>query len=144
MKPKHCFLKKTKNTVDQFNEVHETKKLCHRQSQDIPLDWIQFLLPEYMAYQIFLNPSDFGHTGIARKRSFIFLIHTERVDYVVDLYDLANQISRQICKVAYTQPQDYMVSNDVERSADLMQMCRTRGVPYGGLASRLTINHRVF
>lgn len=61
-------------------------------------------------------------------------MHSERVEYVVDLYDLASRISRKINKVVGAQPQDYMVSSDLERAADLMDMCRTRGVEFQGLA----------
>lgn len=33
--------------------------------------------PEYRSLQLFVEPAHFGHTGMRRKRTFIFLWHSE-------------------------------------------------------------------
>ena len=38
--------------------------------------------PEYSALQVFLDPADFGHCGIRRRRTFIFLQHCETCVYL--------------------------------------------------------------
>ena len=68
-------------------------------TKDIPLAEVQKLFPEYQSLQIFLEPGDLGHTGMRRRRTFIFLRHMECCEYVVDVYDLLEAIKKAQKKI---------------------------------------------
>ena len=56
-------------------------------AKDIPFSEIEKLMaPEYKALQIFLDAGDFGHTGMRRERTFIFLHHKETCEFLVSLF----------------------------------------------------------
>ena len=64
----------------------------------------------YQVVQLFVNPSDSGHTAVARNRTYIFIFPQSRTDYILDAPELYARISHEIQKVSSTMGRDYMVS----------------------------------
>ena len=80
--------------------------------------------------QLFVNPFDAGHAGIARPRTYIMFYNKNRLEYKHDVGELYRQISFEIQKSVVTQPPDYLVSSPTGRAVDLMSLARKRGVPF--------------
>lgn len=64
--------------------------------------------------QLFVNPADVGHGGIARRRTYIFYYNWMRTDYCF-VFDIYQKISREILKLGTTQPRgqpvDYLLTD---------------------------------
>ena len=100
-------------------------------SEDIQVDELaEFFAPEYKCYQVFLSPSDAGHGGVARLRTYMYFAHQELVEYAWDLFDLHYLIKHEICKVVSTRPRDYLVSDPSVRVLDSMALARKRKIPF--------------
>ena len=100
-------------------------------SEDIRVDELaEIFAPEYKCYQVFLSPSDAGHDGVARLRTYIYFAHQERVEYAWDLFDLHYFIRHEIRKVVSTRPRDYLVSDSHVRVLDSMALARKRKIPF--------------
>jgi len=86
--------------------------------------------PEYAKVQLFVNPSDAGHDGVARPRTYIIYYNKVKLEYKFDAFELYHQISREIKKVVATKPRDYLVSLPSTRALDLLALARKRGVVF--------------
>lgn len=53
-------------------------------------------------------------------------MHYLRAEYVVDIYNLAQRISRDINKIVGTKTTDYLVSTELEKRLDMMEICQSR------------------
>lgn len=87
---------------------------------------LKLLGEEYRMVQLFVNPADVGHGGIARRRTYIFYYNWMRVDYCFDVFDIYQKISREILKLGTTQPRDYLITDHLGKCADEMNMARKR------------------
>ena len=101
--------------------------------EDIRLDWIQFLFPCHTVYQHFLGPEHVGHFGVARMRSFMYIVHKQEAVYLVDLYQLAEKISDAICRRVRTRPSDYLTASTTARQVDEMLWCNSRKITYNAV-----------
>ncbi|CAJ1370407.1 unnamed protein product [Effrenium voratum] len=93
---------------------------------DIPFDAIQKLFPDHQALQVFLTPADVGHAGMRRARTFIYLRHRERCQYLWDIYDTLAAVTRVISKTVKTKPSDYLISSPQTRSLEAAIFSRKR------------------
>ena len=84
------------------------------------------MFPEYGCVPLFLCPADLGHRGVRRDRVFIFLGHTQRCAYLVDIYEAFDEIKRKIGKFVRTEPQDYMVSGPMVQQVQNHRMAQKR------------------
>ena len=89
---------------------------------------LSLLGPEYAMLQLYVNPSDAGHNGVARPRTYIIYYNMNRLEYKYDIFELYHLISREIKKVVATKPQDYLVSMPYARMLDLLALARKRGM----------------
>ncbi len=89
-----------------------------------------FLFPEYEAVQLFIEPGHLGHTGMRRRRTFIFLRHRERCAYLFDLHSALDTISKEISKLVHTEPRDYLTESLHAHQLDLQSMAKKRKVEY--------------
>ena len=105
-----------------------TSQLLALRLQDIPLDWIQHIFPRHTVYQVFLEPADVGHGGLARMRSFMYIAHKTRAVYLHDLYEVLQAIVGAIVKTVQTEPRDYMVAGPTTRALDTQLWCRSRNI----------------
>lgn len=80
--------------------------------------------------QLFVEPWHAGHGGISRPRTYIYYYNIQKVDYKHDVFEVYELIIHEITKVVQTQPQDYLISNDVVYTWDLMALATKRGLPF--------------
>ena len=65
------------------SDLAKSQCLPTKWTKDIPFaELADIMAPEYNALQVFLDPSDFGHTGMRRARTFIFFQHCETCEYL--------------------------------------------------------------
>lgn len=88
------------------------------------------MFPSYQLIQIMIEPKDLGLGGIRRKRSFIFLRHKFRCEYVLDVFEVFEMISSELKKRVSTQPRDYLVSSDSVRQLQNAHMARKRKIDF--------------
>ncbi|CAJ1446413.1 unnamed protein product [Effrenium voratum] len=121
-----CYLSWSK-----YHKTMGTPLLILENTPDIKSNEIeQLFMPEYRMLQLFVTPEDVGHSGVARARTYIYLYDWRKLEYLHDVFELYSNISKEIRKVARTQPEDYMVSTALTRAADEMHMARTRKKVY--------------
>ena len=88
------------------------------------------MFPSYQLIQIMIEPKDLGLTGIRRKRSFIYLRHKSRCEYVLDLFEVFDMISTELKKRVSTKPRDYVVSTDSIQKLQNAHMARKRKIEF--------------
>ena len=101
-----------------------------RPAEDIPLQDIKDLFPDYQVLQTFLEPKDVGHRGIRRRRTFIFMRHLERAEYIYDLYDFMDMIKEKLSKAVCTHPSDYVITDNAGQQLETADMARKRKIPH--------------
>ena len=94
------------------------------------MEEVKFLFPAYDAVQLFIEPGHLGHTGMRRRRTFIFLRHMERCQYLVDLHVALAAISKQVLQIVRTEPSDYQVADFEAHQQDLELMATKRKVKF--------------
>ena len=97
-------------------------------AQDIPLNELEALLPEYTLYQLLVEPEDIGHFAVARKRTYIFCLHGETGVYLYDVHEMYETIKRHMKTLVRTECQDYFVDGPRQRELHLQQIARTRNL----------------
>ena len=91
---------------------------------------LQLLGGEYRMLQLFVEPWHAGHGGISRPRTYIYFYNITKVEYKYDVFGLYDLITNEITKVVQTQPQDYLISNDIVYTWDLMALAAKRDPPF--------------
>ena len=91
---------------------------------------LEFLGPEYALAQIFTDPSDAGHAGVARTRTYAFYYNTSKLEYKYDMFELYHAVTHEIQKVCATSPEDYLVSTETARDLDMMAFTQKRHVEF--------------
>ena len=86
--------------------------------------------PDYNVYQLFLAPGDVGHSGINRRRTFIFCSHKECCEYLWDLHDAMELLKGRISEEVQTLPSDYRVSSSAARLLENQALARKRKCEY--------------
>ena len=93
------------------------------------MQMVEEIHPEYDLYQMFLSPSDTGHDGTARERTYVIASHTEKTSCKQDPHDLRDAISKKMQKKVKTQAKDYFFAEPWEVSMEAMACInRQRGV----------------
>ena len=77
-----------------------------------------------------IEPKDLGLSGIRRKRSFIFLRHKLRCEYVLDVFEVFEMISTELKQRVSTEPRDYVVATDSVRQLQNAHMARKRKIEF--------------
>lgn len=80
--------------------------------------------------QLFVEPSDVGHHGIQRKRTFIYCSHRVTGRYLFDIHEAYNYIKESLSTHIRTRPRDYLVATDFEIRLAAQQAASDRGVAY--------------
>ena len=92
-----------------------------------PLDDLKSLSePEYSVHQSFIDPSEMGHAGMCRRRTFIYFRHRERCEYLYDLYEMHSAISEAVQSHVTTAPSDYRISSDQAQNLENLELSRKR------------------
>ena len=87
-------------------------------NKDIKLDMLEQLFGDgYMFLQLFVEPAHAGHGGVARRRTYIYIVNLEKTIYLHDVYDLYKGICDRIRMRVQTRPRDYMVAPGSARAA---------------------------
>ena len=86
--------------------------------------------PGYQIIQLFVEPSHAGHGGIARRRTYMFILDTSQAEYLFDVHEIYRDITARIMKTVQTEPKDYLVSPDYVRMLDEQQTCLTRKIQH--------------
>ena len=93
--------------------------VCLSDSEDIRISVVETLLAsEYDIYQLFVSPTDCGHHGVQRKRTYIYCCHKQTGSYMFDVWEAHKMVSRAINKVVSTAPNDYLLSTPRQILAD--------------------------
>ena len=61
---------------------------------------------------------------------YIYFYNITKVEYKYDVFGLYDLITNEITKVVQTQPQDYLISNDIVYTWDLMALAAKRDRPF--------------
>ena len=85
---------------------------------------------DFLIIQVFVKPTDAGHDGVARWRTYIYLSHKETGRYLHDVNDLYEEVSRRITKVVKTRPSDYLVATDQQIALEAMRTAARNGITY--------------
>ncbi|CAE8599714.1 unnamed protein product, partial [Polarella glacialis] len=98
---------------------------------EIRLRVIKIILgDDYVFYQLFVEPSDAGHGGIGRKRTYVFCLHRANGVYLHDVFDMYAEITHEIQKVVSTKPGNYMVATAEHIALDALATAVSRKIPY--------------
>lgn len=97
----------------------------------------------YHIYQLFVSPEDVGHSGINRRRTYLFCSHRETGRYVYDIYEAYAAVCAAIRTKPGTSPADYLVATPTQVAAEAMQVAHTRKKTYKH-ASWLRLPHACF
>ena len=84
----------------------------------------------YVLIQLFVRPADLGHSGVSRRRTYIYCVHRQRCRHLYDVHEAYALISKAICKVIHTQPRDYLVASPQQVMADAMRVADVRRIPF--------------
>ena len=96
-------------------------------AQDIPAEKVlKELGDNYRMLQMFVDPEDCGHGGVARPRTYIYYYYWRKLDYVYDVFDLHDAICKRIQKAVQTTPKDYLIPASLARDVDEMDIARKR------------------
>lgn len=87
---------------------------------------LRLLGPDYHMIQLFVDPSDAGHTGVSRQRTYVFFYNHRKVEYCHDLFDLYALVSSRIQEAVSTCPKDYLIQSPFARTLDEMNIARKR------------------
>ena len=90
----------------------------------------ELLEDDYLVMQLFVEPSDTGHHGIQRKRTFIYCSHRVTGRYLFDIHEAYNYIKEKLSMHIRTRPRDYLVATDFEIRLAAQQAAYDRGVAY--------------
>ena len=88
------------------------------------------LSPHYRLHQLMVDPSDVGHAGVRRPRTYIICSHRDRCTVLRDPFEMYSVITQAICATVQTEPQDYMVASPVTQALQLQQVCTSRRLQY--------------
>lgn len=102
----------------------------HGQTEDIPLDDVQKILPDYNLYQLFVDPAHAGHSAVSRARTYIFCCHKLTGEYLFDIWECYKEVSEQISMICTTRCRDYFVSDQRVRDVHSWQISRKRKVDW--------------
>lgn len=91
---------------------------------------LEFLGSEYQLAQLFVEPSDAGHAGVARPRTYAFYYNTTKLEYKHDIFQLYHAVTHEIGKVCATRPEDYLISTENARDLDMMAFAQKRHVEF--------------
>ncbi|CAE8740734.1 unnamed protein product, partial [Polarella glacialis] len=111
---------------------------------EIRLRVIKIILgDDYVFYQLFVEPSDAGHGGIGRKRTYVFCLHRANGVYLHDVFDMYAEITQEIQKVVSTKPGNYMVATAEHIALDALATAGQSDLSYL-LNEREVTNMRLF
>ncbi|CAE7273491.1 unnamed protein product [Symbiodinium microadriaticum] len=97
----------------------------------MPMDMIGHLLSsDYRFHQLFVDPADVGHAGMARARTYVFCAHKQTCSYIMDVHEMHHFIAEGIRDFVQTRPCDYMVTPEHVRTLFQQQICRTRKLDF--------------
>lgn len=96
----------------------------HRDPEDIKIDDVQEMLPEYNFYVIPVDMSDVGHAGATRKRVYIVVASKTMTQCICDPKTLYTRVVEHLKSLEQTTPKDYLSADDIEIQLDAMEVAR--------------------
>ena len=90
------------------------------------MEMVSEIHPSYDMYQLFFSPSDTGHAGAARQRTYVIASHVEKTSCKLDPYMIQSEISRCMQRKVKTQPKDYCLADAWEVAADAMALANKK------------------
>ena len=84
----------------------------------------------YFFTQLFVSPTDVGHRGVARNRTYIICHHKTKTEPLLDVHEVYRSVTDVLKGSVATEPQDYMVSPKLIKAHFNMGVCQSRGISY--------------
>lgn len=113
-----------------FQTIQDWFRLC-LPTKDIKISVVKQLLePDYLVLQLFVNPEDVGHAGVARPRTYIYCCNKKTCNYRFDVFEAYATASAAIKGTVRTRPGDYLVATAAQKSLSAMQTAQVRGITY--------------
>ena len=95
------------------------------------MDMVRHMLSrDYQIHQLFVEPGDVGHSGLARARTYIFCSHKQTCAYLWDVFEMQEAIKDAMKGLVQTTPGDYMVSSDNMRTLLQHKICNSRKIQF--------------
>ena len=96
--------------------------------------------PDYMLYQHFSEPSDFGFSGVARSRTWVMAAHRDRTVVKEDPFEILNAI-KQACQLPgfQTTITDYLVASKGEILLEANELAERRKINFNVDCSNLNL-----
>ena len=85
---------------------------------------------QYEWYQLFTQPRDVGHAGLARHRTYCIGAHTERTACLHDPRELLERVSARMHEAVQTRISDYLLASDYEVLLEAQQVAIRRKVSF--------------
>ena len=80
----------------------------------------------YLLFPFYVSTDDVGHTGAARNRLYIIMVHKNKVRMVHDPYKIYKMIVKTISKHIKTRPSDYLIASRDEILRDAADVAHVR------------------
>ena len=87
------------------------------------------LADDYERLQFFVSPSDCGHAGMRRPRTYIIFWHRQKARHRFDVCHVYDMIKRAICATVSTKPSDYLIATRAQLQADAARVANVRRIP---------------
>ncbi|CAE7241358.1 unnamed protein product [Symbiodinium necroappetens] len=118
-------------TWAQRHKMNQTPLLLIENVPDINMKAMNHLLGhDYILIQLFVSPSDTGHTGVNRPRTYIFCSHKKTCRYLYCIHEAYKQVVAMLTSHISTSPRDYLTSSPLQQRLECERVARARGVPY--------------
>ncbi len=101
-------------------------------SKDITLAYLEFLLAEHFhIYQLFLEPSNVGHTEMSRSRTYIIFARRGATKILSCPFELLQNISESIARhIPRVYPRDVLVASEQDVAMDAMHVANVRRIEH--------------
>ena len=93
------------------------------------MDMAQDVHPQYDLYQLFLDPSDTGHGGAARPRTYVIASRIGKTSCKQDPFDLLEAV-RRVTRRTQTVPGDYCLADTFEVNLEAMHVANQRNLEW--------------
>ncbi|CAE8625921.1 unnamed protein product [Polarella glacialis] len=118
-------------THAKYHRAKKTPLLLIECTEDLDMGMIEDNYGDsYDLYQLFMSPSDSGHAGSSRYRTYVICAHTERTVCLHDPFMLQAVISRKVSSNVATRPSDYLVATQHEVMLDAESVALQRRIPF--------------
>ena len=124
---------KTQSTVSiilQAGPINYTLHIAAFSNQALDTQMVEDTHPSYDIFQLFCSPSDSGHAGVSRDRTYVIGSHCHRTSCTFDPDTMHEAISTHMRKKVMTEPHDYLLASWVEVQQEAQMLAIRRNIPF--------------